>query len=115
MIGSMRQRIKIKVPMSSQNADGGGSTFYELGGEYWCKVENINSSRALEDSQVQLNDSKRFTFRYMEPPVIDKSILIEYLGRDYTVNSVKIYQDRFRYYEVVGQTNGLPLEPIVTT
>jgi hypothetical protein len=113
MVGAMRDLILFKQPVNTIVIGGGYETTWEPLIQVACKAEPIRSKRTLQDSQVQLNDAMKFTIRPFTPG-FSKSNLIEYLGHDYTINSVENVDQRNRFIEIIAVTNGESPVPIVT-
>jgi SPP1 family predicted phage head-tail adaptor len=102
MIGQMRDRVLIKSQLDVP--------FLTC----WTKIEPISSSRTLQDSQINLNDGFRFTIRFSTSYTIDKTMLVEYLGKDYTINGIQDVKNRDRFLIITAITNDQPIQPIIT-
>lgn len=113
-IGSMRDRVIFKEPVNTSVPGAGWQTTYQTSFEDWTKIEPLTSNRTLQDSQIQLQDGFRFNIRYRDTPQPNKSMLVEYEGRDYTINSIVEVNERKRYWQIVAVTDGT-LAPEETT
>lgn len=113
-IGSMRDRVIFKEPVNTPVPGGGSVSEWVVAFEDWTKIEPLRSSRRLEDSQIQLQDGFRFNIRYRTMDHPTKSMLVEYEGKDYTINSIVEVNERKRYWEIVAITNNEPAVPVGT-
>lgn len=113
-IGSMRDRVTFKEPVNTPVPGAGHETTYITSFTDWTKIEPLTSSRNLQDSQIELQDGFRFNIRYRIAPQPNKSMLVEYDGKDYTINSIVEVNNRKRYWQIVAVTNG-KLAPESTT
>jgi SPP1 family predicted phage head-tail adaptor len=114
MIGQMRDRVLIKSQVDTPVPGAGAESRYVPFITCWTKISPLSSSRVLQDSQINLNDGFSFSIRYSSAQVIDKTMLVEYMGKDYTIGSIKIVNNRFRFYEINAVTNDQPVQPIIT-
>ena len=105
-IGSMRDRVTFKVPVHSSVPGGGYTTVYEPVFSDWTKVSQTTISRQLTDNQIVLQSAITFRVRYRETDQPDKSMLIEFEGADYAINSPVEVDNRKRYWQIVAVTNG---------
>lgn len=110
MIGQMRDRVKIKAPIDVEEAGGGAKSTYEVVLEDWSKVEPLRSSRVLQDNQINLNEGFTFNLRYRSAFTPDKTMLIEFESRDYTINSIQEVKERKRYWVITATGDGQPIQ-----
>lgn len=114
MIGQMRDRVLIKYPVDIPVPGAGAKTEYRLYLTCWTKIEPIRSNRVFQDSQLQLNDGFSFTVRVNSSSAIDKTMLVEYNGRDYTIDSIKERHNRGRFLDIVATTDAQTAQIIVS-
>lgn len=117
MIGQMRDRVTIKRPVDTDVPGAGAESVYVLVFNDWCKVKTVRNSRVFQDSQINANDYMLFTVRWRSSVVIDKTMLIEYNGNDYTIQSpVREYADdkRNRFWLLTAISNQQPVQIIVS-
>lgn len=109
-IGSMRDRVVFKAPVDFPLDGGGFVTEFVFSFEEWTKVEPLSSRRTLQDNQIELVDGMRFNVRYRSSPQPTKSMLVEYEGKKFTINSIVEVDQRKRYWQIVALTTGDPVE-----
>lgn len=114
MIGQMRDRIIFKSPVNTPVPGAGTETTYVKAFEDWTKIKPLRSTRFLQDNQIELQDGFRFDIRYRLTPQPNKSMLIEYEGKDYTINSIIEKNERQRYWEITAVTNGVTAQQYTT-
>lgn len=114
MIGSMRSRITFRQPTTVLVPGGGHIASFEVVYSVFAKAEPLKSPRELENSQIQMDRTIKFTTRQLRPSPT-KSWLIYYLGSDYTINDIRVIDERNRFMEIIATSNGLPPEPFPTT
>lgn len=113
-IGSMRDRVIFKDQVNTPVPGGGAETTWVVAFQEWTKIEPLRSSRRLEDSQIQLQDGFRFNIRYRDKVQPTKSMLLEYEGKDYTINSIIEVNERKRYWQITAVTNNEPATQATT-
>lgn len=109
-IGSMRDRVVFKAPVDTPVSGAGFSSEYVFSFEEWTKVEPLTSRRTLQDNQIELVDGMRFNVRWRATPQPNKSMLVEYEGKIYTINSIVELDQRKRYWQIIAMTTGEPVE-----
>lgn len=109
-IGSMRDRVVFKAPVDTPVSGAGFVSEYVFSFEEWTKVEPLTSRRTLQDNQIELVDGMRFNVRWRATPQPNKSMLVEYEGKIYTINSIVELDQRKRYWQIVALTTGEPVE-----
>lgn len=114
MIGQMRDRVLIKSQVDTPVPGAGATTTYVPFLECWTRIEPLNSNRVFQDSQINLNDGFKFSIRFSTSFIIDKTMLVEYLGKDYTINGIQDVKARNRFLIITAITNGAPIQPIIT-
>ncbi|WP_343692767.1 phage head closure protein [Chitinophaga sp.] len=102
MIGQMRQKITIQSPVSTAVGGGGVETTYTEVLTDWVEARPLSSSRELSEYQTVIKNGYRFTIRYRNGFTPDKSMLIVYKGKNYTVNSIEQVEERQKYWRIVG-------------
>ncbi len=116
MIGQMRDRIKIKAPTDTEVAGGGAISVYDIVLDDWANVESLSSRRVMQDSQININEGLSFIIRYRTSFTPDKTMLIEFEGRDYTIDGVqetrgkKKSDQRKRYWSITALGDGQPIQ-----
>lgn len=108
MIGQMRDRVVFKEPVDTPVDGAGADTVYVESFVDWTKIEPLSSNRQLTDNQIQLQDGFRFNIRYRTSPQPNKKMLVEYEGKDYTINSITERNERKRYWQITAITNNDP-------
>lgn len=114
MIGQMRDRVLIKSQVDSSVPGAGAETTYVIYLTCWTKIEPLTSSRIFQDSQLNLNDGFIFSIRFSTAYTITKTMLVEYQGKDYTINSIKDVHNRNRFLVITAITNDQSIQPIIT-
>lgn len=106
MIGAMRDRVVIKQPIDVPVEGGGAESIYTQILSDWAEVKTVNNTRNFTDNQINLDESLLFILRWRTSIQPDKTMLIEYNGNDYTINSIKEYHNnkRKRFWQIVGIT-----------
>ena len=110
MIGKMRDRIQIKAPIDVPDEGAGAVSVYHVVIDDWTSIVPVSSRRAEENGQINLNDGFRFRIRERSSVTVDKTMLVEYDGKDYTINSIDPYKNRHRWLFITAITNGQPVE-----
>lgn len=106
----MRDRVVFKEPVDFPVAGGGFVSEYVFSFEEWTKVEPLTSRRTLQDNQIELVDGMRFNVRWRDDPQPTKSMLVEYEGKIFTINSIVETDQRKRYWQIIAMTTGDPVE-----
>lgn len=116
MIGQMRDRILIKGPVDTAVPGAGAETVYVSVLNDWTKVQTVRNSRVLEDNQINIDDALQFSIRWRESININKTMLIEFEGKDYTINSIKQYNNdkRKRFWLITAISSEQPVQIIVS-
>lgn len=114
MIGQMRDRVLIKAQFDTPVPGAGANTVYVPYLACWTKIQPISSNRVFQDSQLNLNNGFSFSIRFSTAFTIDKTMLVEYLGKDYTINGIKEINNRKRFLVITAVTNDQPVQPIIT-
>ncbi len=114
MIGQMRDRVIIKSQVDTPVDGAGAVSTYVPYLTCWTKIEPLSSSRVFQDSQLNLNDGFSFAIRFSSSYTIEKTMLVEYLGKDYTINGIKEVHNRKRFLVINAITNDQPIQPIIT-
>lgn len=114
MIGQMRDRIIFKAPVNTAVPGAGFVSAWVLSLLDWAAVEEVKSNRTQSEDQTQLQDAMRFTIRYRTGWQPNKSMLIEYNGRDYTIQDIREVNQRGRYWRIVGETDGQPVQMLTS-
>lgn len=114
MIGAMRDIVVFKEPIDVPVPGGGAVSTYVESFRDWTKIEPLTSDRGLTDNQVQLQDGFRFNIRFRNSPQPNKKMLVEYEGRDYTINSIIERNERKRFWQITAVSNNDPAIPYTT-
>lgn len=110
MIGKMRDKILIKAPIDIPQSGAGAISSYQTIINDWTQIMPYSSRRVEENGQINLNDGFSFHIRDRKSVVIDKTMLVEYNGKDYTINSIDPVKNRHRWLIIRAITNGQPVE-----
>lgn len=110
MIGEMRDRIRIKSPVDITDEGGGATSVYHTVIEDWTKILPNSSRRVEENGQINLNDGFKFHIRDRSSVTVNKKMLVEYDGKDYTINAIDPYKNRHRWLIITAITNEQPVE-----
>lgn len=102
MIGQMRDKVTFKTPVSTPVGGGGTSTTYNVVLTDWVQAKQWNSSRDQVEQQTTLKTVYRFKLRYRAAFTPDKSMLVEYEGKDYTINGIDTVNERDRYWLITA-------------
>jgi SPP1 family predicted phage head-tail adaptor len=102
MIGQMRDKITFKTPVNTPVGGGGTSTTYNDVLTDWCQAKQYDSTREQVEQQTALKTVYRFTLRCRAGFVPDKSMLVVYEGKDYTINGVDEINERGRYWRITA-------------
>lgn len=108
MIGQMRDRITIKGEVRTKLPGASIVVTYEDILSDWTKVQPLTSSRELTDNQIDLSNGFRFNLRYRSSYTPDKTHIVTYEGKDYTINSIIEVKERKRYWQITAISNGQP-------
>ena len=114
MIGQMRDRVLIKSQSDTPVEGGGAISTYVPYLTCWTKIEPLSSNRVFQDSQLNFNDGFSFSIRFSSAYTITKTMLVEYLGKDYTIDGIKEVHNRKRFLVITAITNDQPIQPIIT-
>lgn len=110
MIGQMRDRILIKFPVDTEVPGGGAKSHYNNVVEDWTKVRPLRSSRVLQDNQINLNEGFTFDIRYRKNLNLNKKMIVEYEGQDYTINGIEEKKERKRFWTITAINDGQKTE-----
>jgi SPP1 family predicted phage head-tail adaptor len=102
MIGDRRHKATFKSPVSISVGGGGSSTTYTPVLTDWVEVKQWNSTRDQVEQQTTLKTVYRFKVRVRAGFVPDKSMLVEYEGKDYTINGIEDINERGRYWLITA-------------
>lgn len=115
MIGQMRDRIVFKEPVDIPQPGAGAISVYQEAFNCWSSAEQVTERRMIENSQPNLLETYTFIIRYRNFPQPNKSMLIEYQGRDFTIHNIDPFMhNRNRFWRITGVTNKQPIQPIIS-
>ena len=101
-IGGMRGKISFKSPTSIPVGGGGTSTIYTVVLTDWVEAKQLNSSRDQVEMQTMQKATYRFKLRCRNGFAPDKTMLVEYEGKDYTINGIDNIGERDRYWLITA-------------
>lgn len=110
MIGRMRDRIVVKTPVDIPDEGGGAISTYQVLFKDWTEVVPFSSRRQESDGQINMVDGFKFTIRDREAIRINKTLLVEWDGLDYTINGINSIKNRHRWVEITAITTGQPVQ-----
>lgn len=103
MIGQMRHKITFRTPVSTPVGGGGVETTYVDSLSDWSEAQPLKATRDLAQYQTEIKTGYRFTIRYRKGWEPDKSMIIIYDGRQFTVNSIfPDIENQQRLWRIVG-------------
>lgn len=108
MIGQMRDKIVIKQPVDTIYPGGGAVSEYVPVISELVKVVPLSSSRLLQDNQVNINEGFTFELRYRASYTPYKTHVVEYEGKEYTINSIREKKERKRFWVITAINDGQP-------
>jgi head-tail adaptor len=105
-IGKMDKRITLLEPVDTRLPSGGGETTYVTVLTTWAEVLPVKSSRMLTDSQIELQDSMQFNFRFsLDGREPQKRWVIDYRNHRYIIHSIIEKDEAKRFWRVIAAVN----------
>jgi SPP1 family predicted phage head-tail adaptor len=103
--GYIRDRIRITHTPDIKDAGGGVTAGPKV--IYWetfAEVTTIKNERNAQSYQTDLEEPKEFSLRFRADKTVTKNMLVEYKGKEYTIQSINDEGERKRELIIVGLT-----------
>lgn len=100
--GELRHRISIYNTVQTPVASGGTEATNVL---YWttnASIKSYKQARINDGGLTQLTNDWQFIVRYRRDKYPTKNMVIQYAGKEYTINSVQQYEEDREMLLIIG-------------